>query len=223
MIIHDVEQGSEDWFKVRRGIPTASSFDKIITAGGQKSKSSVDYMDKLIAEFMTKETVSDFKGNAHTERGKELEPEAIQSYEMVMVAEVKRVGFVTNDAATFGCSPDGLLDGGGGLEIKCPASHNHVYYMRTDKLADEYKVQTQGNMFVTGRSWWHTMSYHPKMKPLIIRTERDTPFLMKMSSYLNEFTIEMANEIQALVKKGYIDPEILSGSPLDPGKNIFAG
>ena len=30
MIILDVEQGSEDWFKARVGVPSASIFDKIV-------------------------------------------------------------------------------------------------------------------------------------------------------------------------------------------------
>ena len=34
MIIHEVEQGSGDWLKLRLGIPTASEFDKIITPTG---------------------------------------------------------------------------------------------------------------------------------------------------------------------------------------------
>src|ERR1035441_2290209 len=50
-------QLSEEWFAMRRGIPTASSFDKIITAGGKEEKckrSTQDtaYMNRLLAEWV---------------------------------------------------------------------------------------------------------------------------------------------------------------------------
>jgi len=40
----DVEQGSDAWFEARRGIPTASNFKRIFTAGGRHSDSAPHYL-----------------------------------------------------------------------------------------------------------------------------------------------------------------------------------
>lgn len=207
MKIYDVEQNTTEWYAVRRGIPTASGFDKIITAGGKPSSQSSDYIDTLVSEYITAEDCKTFQGNAHTERGKLLEPQAIKSYEMINCVDVKKVGFVTDDARTMGCSPDALVGDDGGLEMKCPQGNNHVYYMRTNKHVDEYRVQVQGNLLVTGRRWWDVMSYHPKMKPVIVRVERNNDFLMRMSRMLMEFNQELADRIAQLRKDGFIDED----------------
>jgi hypothetical protein len=220
MKTYDVEQNSPEWYAARRGIPTASEFDKIITATGARSKQDSDYMDKLIAEYITGETCAVFKGTAETQRGKELEPEAIQAYELTTGATVTRVGFCTDDGRTMGCSPDALISTEGGLEMKCPSPHNHVFYMRTQKIAHEYTVQIQGNLLVTGRKWWDAMSYHPKMKPVIQRVERDNGFLLKMSQFINEFNVELKARIDALRASGYIDSDVPAD---DPGKYLRAG
>lgn len=205
MIIHDVEQGSPEWFAVRAGLPTASSFDKIITAGGDRSKQSSDYMDMLIAEFITKENCATFKGTRDTERGKELEPEAVESYELTFNTTLRKVGFITNDAATMGCSPDRLEGEEKGVEFKVPAGGTMIYYARTGKLADEYRVQVQGSMLVTGLRQWHIRAWHPKMSHIDIEVERDTGFIMKMSQLINEFNEEKQRRIVGLRAKGWME------------------
>ena len=81
MIIHDVEQNSEEWLKLRSGIPTSSNAKLLITSKGEASKSLEGYAMSLAGEKYTGAPLDDFKGNKWTERGHELEDEESQSRE----------------------------------------------------------------------------------------------------------------------------------------------
>jgi hypothetical protein len=200
MIVHDCEQGSEAWHFARMGIPTASEFFKLLTPTGKPSASAKGIAHRLLAELITGKPITDFDGNAHTERGKELEPDAIAFYEMQNGLDTVRVGFVTDDARTMGCSPDCLVGDDGLLEIKCPAPHTHVEYM-LNGLDKGYYPQIQGQLLVTGRKWVDWMSYHPEMEPVIIRVERDEKYLADLSAAITAFTKIMNEGKAKLVKE----------------------
>jgi len=52
MIIHDLEQRTEEWYSVRRGLPTASEFGRIVTpVNGDYSASARKYALELIGEM----------------------------------------------------------------------------------------------------------------------------------------------------------------------------
>ena len=206
MIVHDVTQGTPEWLACRLGIPTASEFDKVITAEGKPSKQAEAYANRLIAEMMTGKPVNAFDGTAYTERGKELEPEAVRFYELQRDVDAVVVGFVTDDARTMGCSPDRLIGQDGLLEMKCPAAHTHVKYLLENRyLRTDYFVQVQGQMLVTGRDWADLVSYHPEMPPVIVRVERDPRFLAVMRDLLGSFAKDLAGKRQELVRLGYVE------------------
>ena len=46
MIIHDVEQGTQEWLRVRFGVITASNADKILTPKTKKPSTQVEYSEK---------------------------------------------------------------------------------------------------------------------------------------------------------------------------------
>ena len=110
MIIHEkVIQGSDAWFALRRGRPTASRFKDIITAQkGDLSKSSPAYIAELIGECFVPDWI-DFAGNKFTDRGTELEPVARKAFEEHTGDKTTEVGFVTRADEVVGCSPDGLV------------------------------------------------------------------------------------------------------------------
>jgi len=183
MIIHDVIQNSPEWYAVRRGVITASSFSKIITAKTMKISAQSDEIEnKVIAEILTDEEDGEFNGNGWTERGKELEPKAVSLYEMVRDCETIPVGFVTNDDGTIGCSPDRFIGNDGGLEIKCLSAHRHIKYFLSGTIDEEHKPQVQGCLMITGRKWWDVMAYHPQLPPSIIRVEPDEEYQGKLSA-----------------------------------------
>ena len=57
MIIHDCEQGTEEWLTLRLGMPTASNFADIYSATGKPSTRAQEYMYKLVAESLAGEPV----------------------------------------------------------------------------------------------------------------------------------------------------------------------
>lgn len=188
MIIHDVVQGTEEWFAVRAGIPTASEIDKIITPKTMKLSAQADgYANKIVAERILQRPIITFTGNYYTERGKELEPDAIKLYEMQNDCDCEHVGFVTNDNRSMGCSPDSIVNKVRGLELKCPEANTHVGYLCEGTLPDEYKCQVLSSLFVTGFESWDFMSYYPDLPPFIITVEPDKIFNERLAEALEQF------------------------------------
>lgn len=200
MIILDLEQGSDEWFAARLGIPTASRFRDIITpAKGDKSKSYKSYMYELIAERLTKDK-EDFFKSEFMERGNELEPLARSSYEFMHDVEVQQVGMILNDEKTIGISPDGLVGEVGGLEIKCPKASTLVKYMLDGKLPLEYKPQVMGSLMISEREWWDFLAFHPNMEMYQLRVYRDEEYIKKMQQHITDFVDELQNNFEKLKK-----------------------
>lgn len=184
-------QGTEEWLKARLGVPSASNFSKVITTTGKRSTSFMGYVNALIAERLTGDPTY-VKITEPMERGTSLEDEARAMYQLIEEVDVRQVDFIKHPNMEVGCSPDGLIDTKcdrgliGGLEIKCPLQGTHVEYLRAGKVPSKYMLQVQGSMFVTGRGYWDFMSYHPKMKPLIVRTYRDDDLINELATHLQE-------------------------------------
>lgn len=175
------EQGTQEWLTSRLGCPSGSGFDKLITSTGKPSTQSEGYINQLIAELITGKP-TEFKVTEAMERGTELESMAREFYELASGNEVQEVGFCMHDVLRCGVSPDGLVGEDGGLEIKCPAPHNHVAYLREGKLPTKYKQQVMGCLWVTGRDWWDFVSYHESMPALIVRVHRDEDFINALAT-----------------------------------------
>jgi hypothetical protein len=176
MRIIECEQGTPEWLQARLGIPSASSYSKLVTTTGKSSAQAEAYINQLVAERITGEPTI-FHVTEPMTRGIELEPEARFRYEMETGNLVIQVGFLMHDTLQAGASPDGLVGENGGLEIKCPSAHTHVEYLRDGDLPIKYFQQVQGCLWISGRDWWDFMSYHPKMEPLIVRVFRDEEFI----------------------------------------------
>lgn len=194
-IYTDIVQGSSEWHEIRRGVPTASEFDKIITTKGEPSKQREKYLFKLAGEAVSGICEETFK-SAAMERGIILEAEARTLYELITRQEAQQVGFcVDNDA---GCSPDALIGDDGGLEVKCPTTPIFVSYLLDNKIPTDYILQVQGSLFVTGRKWWDFMAYHPgSIKPLIVRAYPDEKLFKALKVELEIFK----SELQDIIKK----------------------
>lgn len=196
MRLIECEQGSEEWLKARLGVPSASNFSKLITMKGTLSTQAKAYVDALVAETITGESTY-VKVTDAMQRGTELEPYARERYFYETGNSVEEVGFCLHDDYQAGASPDGLIGEDGGLEIKCPLGGTMVSYLRVGRLPSKYWQQVQGCLHITGRKWWDFMAYHPDMKPLIVRVERDEAFI----AALNALLIDVVKEIESLVKQ----------------------
>lgn len=194
--IHNVIQGSEEWLRVRTGIPTASRISEIITpAKGEYSKSAEKYAIELIADSMGTDQPPEFAGNKWTDRGTELEPLAREALEQHTGEKVMTVGFITSCEDMVGCSPDGMkLDSVGmdyvrGCEIKCPGPKKHVQTFLGGVLPDDYRVQVHASMVITGLDEWEFFSWCPGIRPFHIIVRRDE-FTAKVEAAMSRFLIE---------------------------------
>ena len=198
MIITDVEQGTPEWFELRLGKPTASRFKDIYTSTGKSSASADTYMNMLVAEVLAGKGLESFSSEWMS-RGTELEPKAREMYEFLTDNEVQQVGFVSNDDATVGCSPDGLMEiGAKGLEIKCPSPPVHIKYLLAGKCPSEYVPQVQGSMWICERDTWDFMSYHPDLPNMILTVERDEKYIAGLTEAMEVFLEKMAVKLEKL-------------------------
>jgi len=193
MEIHNVEQGSDEWFAARMGVPSASQAGMILSPTGKPSTQAGGYMNKLLGQWLTGES-ENFTSEAMN-RGTEMEPEARAWFEL-SVAPVEQVGFIVKDG--FGCSPDGLVGEDSGLEIKCPMPPKHASYLIAQKLPTEYIPQVQSSMYVTGRGSWNFVSYHPKTVSMHIVVQRDEEWIKLFEEQLDKFKENLENAKQKL-------------------------
>jgi len=194
MIHHDIEQNTEEWMELRKGKFTASSFKDLFMAKSTKGYQNAIY--KVVYERMTGESPENFT-NDYMQRGHELEPLAREEYEKQTFNEVLDPGFFELNEYV-GASPDGLIGEDGLLEIKCPAYSTMIDYLLNPKLPSIYQHQVHGQMWVTGRKWCDFLAYHPKLKPIIIRVERDETIIVEIEAKINEAISEVNRIIEKI-------------------------
>jgi YqaJ-like viral recombinase domain len=190
--VFDFEQGSPEWFAARAGIPTASEFATVLMTGrgGGDSKERRKYLLTLAGERLTGEQIQSFS-NAHTERGKVMETEARDLYCFRTDAEVTRVGFIYSEELRAGASPDGLIGTDGMLEVKTKLPHLQLAALIDGILPTEHKAQCQGELMIAARQWIDFVSYWPKLRPLIIRVQRDEPYIAALKMAVADFNGEL--------------------------------
>lgn len=216
MKVHDVEQGSLEWHELRLGMPTASNFHRIITpARLERSKQARAYAFQLVAEKLLLESSQSLADTEWMERGRELEPQAIQQYEFTKEVETKRVGFCTTDDGRYGASPDRLIVGRpGGVEVKCPSPHVHLSYL-VDGPGADYRIQKQGQILVCEFDFADFYSFHPALPPADIREHRDEAVIAALKDGL-EWFLDMRDEIEARVRAlGFIEARKAARTPHD--------
>lgn len=197
----DVEQGSVEWQMARLGIPTASNFDKIVTPSGKPSSSASKYAWALIAEQVLG-VPTEGGSSGFMARGKVVEEKARDFYELKRDVDVTRVGFVLRADGRVGCSPDGFIGDDGILEIKCPNPANHIGYLLDDDGIG-YKCQVQGMLWITGRKWVDTLSYHPDFPPALVRVARDEAFIGIIATGVRTLLQTMDEMKMTLIDKGH--------------------
>jgi len=158
-IHHNVAQYSEAYDRLKLGIPTSSNFHKIITPQGKPSKQWREYACVLIVERLLQQKI-EFYNSPAMERGLIVEADAADWYEFDQDVITQRVGFITDDDHTMGCSPDRLVGEDGLLEIKAPLPHTQVEYWISGKLNERFWPQLQGQLYITQRSWVDILCWH---------------------------------------------------------------
>lgn len=200
MILHDVKQGTEEWLALRAGIPTASELYNLLAEkfAIRKGEMPKTYLARKLAERWTGFPLESFGGGA-MEQGTFLESEAMPWYGARHAVDVKRVGFITTDDGTFGCSPDGYLESGTGIEIKCPQPATHVKWLLAGGVPPEHMLQCQGGMFVTG--WrWVFVSYCRGFPALVVDVPRVEVAIVEIANAVATFTAAIETGYERLVE-----------------------
>jgi hypothetical protein len=206
MIKLDIEQGSEEWLRLRLGLVSASRFKDLMSAPRSKtdlfSATAKSYMMELIAEILTGEQKK-ISGQA-LDWGTDNEKGAQAEYAFEQGVAVEEVGICLTNSLLMGASPDGFVGDDGGLEIKCPFnSAIHIATVISGDMPKEHMPQVQGNMLVNGRFWWDFVSFDPRIngkgRIFIIRIERDEEYIAKLQEKLDAFVTEM----QRILKESF--------------------
>lgn len=199
--IINCDQNSMAWRLARMGIPTASSFDAIMTPGKTKTeqKTRQTYLYRLAGEILTGEPMEHVV-TRDMERGHALEPEARDLYVFQTGAVLERVGFVRNGRA--GCSPDSLIGKNGGLEIKTKAPHLLIEAIQKDDFPENHVAQVQGTLYLTEREWWEIAVYWPGLPLFIKRTYRDEEYIKTLASEIDRFNTDLDAVVAQIRRRG---------------------
>lgn len=174
----DLVQGSDEWHKARCGLITASEVKLLLTptlkqANNDKSRA---HLWELAAQRISNYVEPSYVGDDML-RGHEEEFYARQLY-AEHHAPVEECGFVTNSqwGFTLGCSPDGLVGTDGMIECKSRRQKYQIQtiveHWRDGTVPDDYILQVQTGLMVTGRQWCDLISYHGGLPMMPMRVER---------------------------------------------------
>jgi putative phage-type endonuclease len=156
-----VEQGSEQWHDLRRGIVTASVVGKLLTPTLKVADNDTSraLTATLVAERLTGWT-EDTPMTSDMWRGVDSEPIARDIYSG-HYSQAEETGFLRldEDGWTLGFSPDGLVGTDGLLEIKAPRAKTHLRTILADEVPAYYMPQLMAGLLVSGRDWIDFCSY----------------------------------------------------------------
>lgn len=175
-----MEQGSDEWFEVKKDKLSASH----ATAIGNYGKGLETYCREIVQNLISPApsyTNSDF------DRGNELEPISRSVYEFENDCIVEQVGFVEFNKFV-GCSPDGLVGTEGLFETKARNDKLHLGLLLGDPVDSGTIWQMNMQMLVTGRKWCDFASYNPNFKRSLF-TQRFYPDPKKFEKLLHGFQV----------------------------------
>ena len=201
-----IEQGTPEWQALRVGKLSASRVaDMLATVKTGESASRKNLKADLIVERLTNQKTESFTNGAMS-WGVETEPQARAAYEVMTGNFVDQIAFVDHPTISmFGCSPDGLVDDEGLIEIKCPNSATHLEYLETQTIPKKYITQMQTQLCVTGRKWCDFVSFDPRLPEplnlLIIRVDRDDEYISMIESEAIKFLQEVQDKVDNLLKQ----------------------
>ena len=193
MKTYDMQQRSPEWLQIKKGKLGASNA-QAISAQGKGLETLI--LETMAEYYSTAERES--YSNEHTERGNELESQARAIYELETGLQVTEIGWAEyNDY--IGCSPDGLVNDTGLVEIKCPADKGFFKYMYDGKIDSGYWWQMQMQMLVCNRAWCDYVVYNPNFDQsiIIVRVYPDAEAWAK----LNEGFVIAENKIKEIKSK----------------------
>jgi len=199
----DLIQGTPEWASARAGSLGASSIaDALAKTKTGWGASRATLKSRIAHERLTGRPAESFT-NAAMQRGTELEPQARDMYALHTGYDVTEVGIVLHPSIKHShCSPDGLCDADGMVELKCCGAARHIELLDDGAPEDRYVKQCLWQMACTGRKWVDLTYFHPEFPPemqlVIHRIERDEAVIAALESEVTTFLDEVAATVANL-------------------------
>lgn len=228
MIHHSVTQGSQEWHELRSTIPTASNFERLLTPAkwdATKGESRRNFQLELLANRIFGLPAGEMVGVSALAHGREWEPIARAAYEFERGVTIEDGGFWTDDAMTYGASPDGLIGEDGLVEFKNPESPKvHLsalldsleYATKAEDWTANVKVgseitgflrdhwaQVQGQLYVTGRQWCDLVCNFSRLPMVVVRVYPNPTYQALLATALADFCESLALLVEESKRLGW--------------------
>ena len=192
-------QGSDAWLAARRGLLTASEMARIITptlkvARNEKASAHLyELLAQRITGYVEPHYISDDMLRGQVD---EIEARALYARHYAPVTEM---GFITNDewGFTIGYSPDGLVGEDGLIECKSRRQKFQAETIISRNVPEEYEIQMQTGMLVTGRRWCDFVSYCGGMPMTTIRVPADDEIQDAIIEAATDFELRLSKMEEA--------------------------
>lgn len=203
-VYNDLLQGSDKWLAARCGLLTASEMNLIITpsklqfANNDKSRAHVfEIAAQRITQHVEPAYISD-----DMLRGMEDEAVARGLYAQ-HYAPVQIAGFITHElrGIILGYSPDALVGGNGVIEIKSRRAKYQVETIINDEVPEDYLLQIQTGLLVSGRKWCDFISYSAGLPLYVKRVVADYEIQGKILDAAVAFEDAVKDRINTYVNK----------------------
>lgn len=184
MEFKNIEQGTEDWFRIKWGKIGGSNAHGLLI-GSEKLET------KIISEHLEPfELDVDSFTSPEMQRGIELEPEAAKAVALKLDLQLDQVGWIQNEVhKILGISPDRLTpDRKIGIEIKCPQKERHTETALSNKIPTDNIAQCIHYFTnIPTLEKLYFCSYRPESLIPLVLVE------LKRSSFINLGTISNPN------------------------------
>ena len=162
-IYNEIEQKTDEWYKVRELKLTASHAQTIAANG----KGLETYCKELVAEYLS-EAPRDVYTNPDLERGNLLEAQAREYCSILTGIDYQEIGFVEINEH-YGISPDGVVFKGDkiidSIEIKCHSDKVFLELLLSEEIDTKYLMQMQMQMLAMETKSCLYFAYNPNIKP----------------------------------------------------------
>ena len=200
-----LEQRSHDWLQARCGYPSGSGFKHLMakTAKGLPTAARNTYLWEKVTERISGVPVQHYVTQA-MQWGIDQEPFALQAYEQRTGRTVAPMGFVRHPTLICGCSPDGVVDMEGLLEIKNPSTVHHLQTINNGMDSD-HMAQLQGGMWILNLQWADFVSYDSRLPEpyqlYIQRVPRDNDYITRLEAEVIGFLSDLETTLKNIKER----------------------
>ncbi len=151
------------WLEARRGKITASQLHRVMGSALVRG----NYLTELLVERITGELIGHGEMTEAMQNGVDREEEAGERYAQETGATLVPGYWMW--ANGFGATPDFLIDGGGGVEVKCPQPKGAIQARFSEELGGKWRSGLQyywqciGCAIAADEPWWDLAIYSPEL------------------------------------------------------------